>query len=561
LQVSGAPNAGRLYLVAARGVLAICDLDATACTQAVPLGSGGSYGAAVETGGRVFVPDYATGRVWIIDLRRAQVVGQAQVLSPDTHFQLLTRDGVVFFNDPASERAGVLRLDGSVQQVPKYDPGDPGKGVIGHGSGEKAPLPPDNPANAPDTPPAPGLPAAPAPTNQNGGASVLIVLSKPRALVGEVIALRGQTTGGRGPVRATWAFGDGQGATGLNTVHRWDAAGTYQVSVNVRFADGETAAASLPIQITTVPPATTTLTVQVTGNGTVTSQPPGVACPPTCSAPFVTSDTVTLTPAPGPGQQFVTWAGDCTGGAACTVAMSQNRRVSASFNQAPVTVNATVSAIKGSYSGSCPPPKTATTYQAVISVSSGPVTVSFRWTSSNGGDTDPSTKTLTFTGAGPQSQTVTHNEAFYLPGQTINDWIAVDLMTPTSGQSNHAAYQLTCTQAPPPPPTVTATVSAINGSYTGPCPPPKTATTYRAVITVSSGPVTVTFRWTSSNGGDTDPSTKTLTFSGTGRQSQTVTHNESFYLPGQTVNDWIAVDLMTPTSGQSNHAAYQLTCT
>jgi len=236
--------------------------------------------------------------------------------------------------------------------------------------------------------------------------------------------------------------------------------------------------------------------------------------------------------------------------------------VSASFNKAPVTVSATVSAVKGSYTGPCPPPSNATTYQAVISVSSGPVTVTFRWTSSNGGDTDPSTKTLTFTGTGPQSRTVTHNEAFYLPGKTVNDWIAVDLMTPTSGQSNHAAYQLTCTQAPPPPPpTVTATVSAIKGSYSGPCPPPKNATTYQAVITVSSGPVTVTFRWTTSNGGDSDPSTQTITFSGTGRQSRTVTHNESFYLPGQTTNDWIAVNLMTPTSGQSNHAAYQLTCT
>ena len=55
-------------------------------------------------------------------------------------------------------------------------------------------------------------------------------------------------------------------------------------------------------------------------------------------------------------------------------------------------------------------------------------------------------------------------------------------------------------------PSVTVVVSPVNGSYVGPCPPPKDATTYKAVISVSSGPVAVKFRWTTSNGGDTDPS-------------------------------------------------------
>jgi hypothetical protein len=114
--------------------------------------------------------------------------------------------------------------------------------------------------------------------------------------------------------------------------------------------------------------------------------------------------------------------------------------------------------------------------------------------------------------------------------------------------------------SPSPSPTITVTVSAIKGSYTGSCPPPANATTYQAVISVSSGPVTVSFRWTSDNGGDSDPSTKTVTFPGTGPQSQTVTHNESFYLPDRTTTNSIAVNLLSPTIGQSNHAPYQLTC-
>jgi hypothetical protein len=565
LQVSGSPDATRLYLVAARGLLIVCNLIEANCANAVPLGKGGDFGAAVETGGRVFVPEYTTGQVWIVDLRLSRVVAQPQVLSPATRFQLLTRDGVVFFNDPDSEQAGVLKLDGGVRPVAKYDPKNPDKGLNGKAKAGGEVGPSDATKASPDNPVAPPPPGAPPPPAGAGGtaAAVQIVLDKPRAVVGENITLKAIATGGRGPVRATWGFGDGQSATGLSTTHHWVAAGTYQVSVGVRFASGETAAASLSVEITAVPPVTHTLNLLVAGGGTVTSQPPGISCPPTCTAQFAAADVVTLTPKAAPGSQFIAWGFDCggNGGApSCSVAMNQDRRVSASFGKAPVTVTATVSAIKGSYSGSCPPPSNATTYQAVISVSSGPTTVTFRWTSSNGGDTDPSTKTLTFSGTGPQSQTVTHNESFYVPNTTVNDWIAVDLLTPTSAQSNHVSYKLTCTPNPPPL-TVTATVTAINGSYTGPCPPPKTATTYQAVITVSSGPVTVTFRWTSSNGADTDPSTKSLTFSGTGRQSQTVTHNESFYLPGQTKTDWIAVNLLTPVSGQSNHANYSLTCT
>jgi hypothetical protein len=109
-----------------------------------------------------------------------------------------------------------------------------------------------------------------------------------------------------------------------------------------------------------------------------------------------------------------------------------------------LTVTVQVSAVKDSYSGPCPPPPNAATYQAVISVSSGPVTVSFRWTGDNGGDTDPSTKTVTFSGTGPQSTTVTHNEASYLPDTTVTDSISVVLISPATGQSNHAPYRLTC---------------------------------------------------------------------------------------------------------------------
>jgi hypothetical protein len=122
-------------------------------------------------------------------------------------------------------------------------------------------------------------------------------------------------------------------------------------------------------------------------------------------------------------------------------------RKSGTSHRSPVVVSVKIQAVEDSYAGSCPPPDDATTYRATISVPSGPATVTYRWTSSNGGDSDPATQTLRFPGAGPQSTTVTHHESFYLPDRTTHDWIAVDILTPQTGQSDHASYTLTCEAA------------------------------------------------------------------------------------------------------------------
>lgn len=78
-----------------------------------------------------------------------------------------------------------------------------------------------------------------------------------------------------------------------------------------------------------------TLTVAVggTGSGTVTSNPAGIDCAPTCSAPFDSGATVTLSPSPASGSRFDHWSGACTGSAACTVTMHADENVSAVFRQ------------------------------------------------------------------------------------------------------------------------------------------------------------------------------------------------------------------------------------
>ena len=78
-----------------------------------------------------------------------------------------------------------------------------------------------------------------------------------------------------------------------------------------------------------------TLYVSVTGNGTVTSDPPGIDCrwlSGTCWASFRSGTVVNLTATPDSGESFIGWGGDCSGtNGTCAVTMSENRQVSASF--------------------------------------------------------------------------------------------------------------------------------------------------------------------------------------------------------------------------------------
>jgi hypothetical protein len=101
------------------------------------------------------------------------------------------------------------------------------------------------------------------------------------------------------------------------------------------------------IRITTDPIAVTatfagplglTVAIAGTGSGTVTSNPPGIACPTTCSAPFTSGTVVTLTAAPGAGSTFAGWSGGgCSGTGPCAVTVSGSVVVTATFTGPPAT--------------------------------------------------------------------------------------------------------------------------------------------------------------------------------------------------------------------------------
>ncbi len=75
-----------------------------------------------------------------------------------------------------------------------------------------------------------------------------------------------------------------------------------------------------------------TLSVSVSGNGTVTSAPSGISCGSLCSASFAGGAPVTLNETPGGGTIFDSWGGACAGSGACSVTMNSTASVSATFS-------------------------------------------------------------------------------------------------------------------------------------------------------------------------------------------------------------------------------------
>jgi phospholipase C len=95
-------------------------------------------------------------------------------------------------------------------------------------------------------------------------------------------------------------------------------------------------AQSDPLQSTaaSAPATTYKLTVRLAGtaSGTVTSSPAGINCSPSCSASFGSGTSVKLTAVPAKGAFFVGWSGACKGTATCTLIMTANKAVTATFN-------------------------------------------------------------------------------------------------------------------------------------------------------------------------------------------------------------------------------------
>ncbi|MBI5256549.1 MAG: right-handed parallel beta-helix repeat-containing protein [Burkholderiales bacterium] len=93
-----------------------------------------------------------------------------------------------------------------------------------------------------------------------------------------------------------------------------------------------TQARSVTASFAAAPVSQFTLSVAVTGSGSVSSTPAGISCGSDCSETYANNTSVTLTATPAAGQVFSGWSGACTGTGACMVSMTQARSVTASFS-------------------------------------------------------------------------------------------------------------------------------------------------------------------------------------------------------------------------------------
>lgn len=73
------------------------------------------------------------------------------------------------------------------------------------------------------------------------------------------------------------------------------------------------------------------LSVAVSGQGKVVSTPAGIDCGSTCVAAFGGGISVSLAVQPAPGWRFDSWGGACTGATLCSVVMSSDTQVFATF--------------------------------------------------------------------------------------------------------------------------------------------------------------------------------------------------------------------------------------
>jgi phospholipase C len=105
----------------------------------------------------------------------------------------------------------------------------------------------------------------------------------------------------------------------------------------VKLSANETVTATFnPVQSTAV----LAVTLQGSGTGTVTSNPPGINCGTICSASFNAGTQVTLTEMAGANSTFAGWSvSGCGSNSTCVVTLSANQQVTATFNGPLLTVS------------------------------------------------------------------------------------------------------------------------------------------------------------------------------------------------------------------------------
>ncbi len=473
------------------------------------------FGVPVVSSGRVFVPELATGTVYVVEVAGGSVIATIRLPGGGSDaLELVARDDVVFYNDPTSQRAGVIRMDGSSSPIIKYRD----RAVAGGTSAK--PVPP---------------PAPPAPPAQRSSGAVVsglsIVLSTATPVAGQQVGLAARLVGGGAVARAAWSFGDGATASGQAALtHAWAAPGRYRVFATATSTGGRAFTASRWVTVTasaggsgSVPvpaptesqPSTYSLTVTPSSNGTVSATVDGAqrTCPQDCVVQAAPDSSLTVTAHPADGYQVGEWSGSgataCAAGAgSCVVRMdADGKTLAITFTRTePPKLTLTVSAPTGGSGGSL----SASSSQAEPTHCTGPCTMQV-----------PVGASVSLT-ASPAA------------GDRVASW---------SGDGHCTAGDATCTipaldatrtigvtfeAIPPVIPTVTISgLTVTQPPVTTACPVELTA---QATIH-SDAAGTVNYHWSSE--APFSPSDGTLTFTSAGSQTVTATYTLTGTPPGQ----------------------------
>jgi PKD repeat protein len=270
--VSGSVDRSRVLIAnSTRGELVACTFDSGSCSEPVRVSApGAELGNPVEVDNHAVVPDYSTGQAAVVDLGTTRVVAQRDLFSRPTRFELFTHDGIIFFNDPNGNIAGVLDLAGDVRTTVKYVDGPPEV---------DAPSTPD-PRALPDRAarngqreekPEMGIPRKtvqpvrndPVPQLPASGATISVSPDN-RGVVGDEFELTLLLRSPAGEWNTEWLLGDGSKASDKTIRHRWQQPGVFTVKATATFSTGAKVLAETTVTVDPpdTPPHITSLFVQ-----------------------------------------------------------------------------------------------------------------------------------------------------------------------------------------------------------------------------------------------------------------------------------------------------------
>lgn len=129
-ELSAGGGEGLIMVISDQGGAFVWNPAQSGCpgaTDFINLGPG-TYGDPALTDGWAVIPEQSTSSVIIIDLEDRSITDRQTLegVQAGTEVALIAEDGSIWYNDPASAQAGLIRRDGTIVPIAKYEEGATG---------------------------------------------------------------------------------------------------------------------------------------------------------------------------------------------------------------------------------------------------------------------------------------------------------------------------------------------------------------------------------------------------------------------------------------------------